>query len=140
VDPLGLAGTGATIGGAIGAVIGGWGGSAIGGILGGLGGAVGGTFALPGGGTIAGGYAGGSAGATALGALGAAAGTWGGAKIGDGIEKMCRTGKEETCAEEIAACTATCTKGRYDPDLRHVFAGSYGACMKNCLSKKCGGA
>ncbi len=43
------------------------------------------------------------------------------------------------CAKERQACTAICTRARYDTDMPNVWGGSFQRCMRGCLPTRCGG-
>jgi len=43
------------------------------------------------------------------------------------------------CAQERQACTALCTRARFDSDMPNIFNGSFRACMKGCMPARCGG-
>lgn len=43
------------------------------------------------------------------------------------------------CAEEEKACRAVCKRAQADFDQPHVWAGSFGKCMKGCMPWRCGG-
>ena len=43
----------------------------------------------------------------------------------------------EDCDEEIRDCKKLCRKAQYDPDLSHVWGGSWARCMLGCVSWRC---
>ena len=45
----------------------------------------------------------------------------------------------EDCAAEIRACDVLCSAARRDPRMPNIWAGSYGRCMRGCVSQSCGG-
>ena len=46
---------------------------------------------------------------------------------------------DDGCARERQACTALCTRARFDSDMPNVFGGSFRACMRGCVPARCGG-
>ena len=65
-------------------------------------------------------------------------GSTGGGNSGNGGSSSCPA-PDDGCKEEIEQCSAMCTEAQTDPDRRHVYGGSMTACMKSCVSERCGG-
>ncbi len=64
---------------------------------------------------------------------------------GDGLPRSTPPGSGggqicfEDCEAERRACNALCRTAKNDPDMPNIWFGSYGKCMRGCVSQNCGG-